>query len=616
MMNNDYINNPFSYYIHIQLIGNNMTNFLKLISGNDKPSKAKINFSEIQTIEECWDFDYSSNKDASEQIEEYFNILINKINYEERKELRECLIVRVNNSLDKNIITIFENMNNLKKSYLMPIVLFLTNEKDKQIIPNEKYKNINHNLITSKLYSEDIKYYTNDGIIKKLLLRFCSYYNDLGDTISMRVGDNVIDYNLNNKTFPLNFNICCVGRFGQGKSTGINEILNEYKAKETIKTLAEHKYAALYSQSNYPLRILEVPGYDCSLTIKSSIDIIKFYNNKLSILNERIHCFLYFLEYSSLGFMDMEKSLLFEILKIKDAKIIYVITNSPSDLDEEDINDYIKYFNETIDKLFENNMNKNKKYLLKVTKENIAFVNFRKNKYNNKIFGKDILFQKIRNCLHQTEDYKRINKEFTPQQIEKKAEMLKEKAKNEVYYNKIYGGISGIIPGLDYYLQDRVINKNSEKKICSIYGMDINNINQEENPKINENELDLEINNNNLNKEIYCCKIGNSFDLEENKKNIENLQDYSGVILSKSNSILGDKIKTITNSIDARKISYSILGIGSIIGIGYGVYSTNKFSNELIEKCHNSYIKNAKKIYDSFIQLDKYLELFAGLENI
>ena len=65
----------------------------------------------------------------------------------------------------------------------------------------------------------------------------------------MRVGDNIIDYNLNNKTFPLNFNICCIGRFGQGKSTGINEILNEYKAKETIKTLAEHKYAALYSQS-------------------------------------------------------------------------------------------------------------------------------------------------------------------------------------------------------------------------------------------------------------------------------------------------------------------------------------------------------------------------------
>ena len=616
MMNNDYINNPFSYYIHIQLIGNNMTNFLKLISGNDKPSKAKINFSEIQTIEECWDFDYSSNKDVTEQIEEYFNILLNKINNEERKELRECLIVRVKNSLDKNIIKIFDNMNNLKKSYLMPIVLFLTDEKDKQIIPNEKYKNINHNLITSKLYSEDIKYYTNDGIIKKLLLRFCSYYNELGDTISMRVGDNVIDYNLNNKTFPLNFNICCIGRFGQGKSTGINEILNEYKAKETIKTLAEHKYAALYSQSNYPLRILEVPGYESSLTIKSSIDIIKFYNNKLSILNERIHCFLYFLEYSSLGFMDMEKSLLFEIIKIKDAKIIYIIINSPSDLDEEAINDNIKYFNETIDKLFENNMNKNKKYLLKVTKENISFVNFRKNKYNNKIFGKDILFQKIRNCLHQTEDYKRINKEFTPQQIEKKAEILKEKAKNEVYYNKIYGGISGIIPGLDYYLQDRVINKNSEKKICSIYGMDINNINQEENPKINENELDLEINNNNLNKEIYCCKIGNSFDLEENKKNIENLQDYSGVILSKSNSILGDKIKTITNSIDARKISYSILGIGSIIGIGYGVYSTNKFSNELIEKCHNSYIKKKKKIYDSFIQLDKYLELFAGLENI
>ena len=37
------------------------------------------------------------------------------------------------------------------------------------------------------------------------------------------------------KYFLFNINIACIGRYGHGKSTEANEILGEYKAKESSK---------------------------------------------------------------------------------------------------------------------------------------------------------------------------------------------------------------------------------------------------------------------------------------------------------------------------------------------------------------------------------------------
>ena len=463
-----------SYYMHIQLIGEKMSFFLKLISGKEEPSKAKTEKKERKKIEDFWDFDYSVDKEIKDQIEEYFKILFEnkEKKTEERKELKECLIVRVANSSDPIIDIIFENLNKLRFEYLMPIVLFLTNEKGKEINPdNKKYKYVQSNLIVSKLYSEDEIHFKDEGIIKKLLLRFCSIYNELGDSFSIGEDDkDIITYDLNKNYFPFNLNICCIGRFGQGKSTGVNILMGEYKAKESSKLISQTKNITFYQHSNYPLRIIDIPGFDSKDNVQKTVEKIEFCNKEMNKLKDRIHCYLYFLNFSNRGFTDFEAPIFEKIIKIKEAKIIYVITHSPPNLEEDDIEEYINNFNESINKLsqnkiFNDNQKKELKIILEATKKNVVFVNFRKNIKNNyNIFGIEDLFERIKCFFHESENYKKSLEKLTEERIKEQALKLKEQAKKVVLWNKIGGGIVGIIPGLDWVLQRFVIKENAVKK--------------------------------------------------------------------------------------------------------------------------------------------------------
>jgi GTP-binding protein EngB required for normal cell division len=644
--------------MHIQLIGKHMENFLKLISASDIPTKAKTNPKDRKIIEDFWDFDYSSNKEVKEQIDEYFNFLYENKNKQNRDELKECLIVRVKNSSDENINIIFEKMNGLRKHYLMPIVLFLTDEKCKQINPDIKYKYLNRNLIISKLYSEEKAHYQEDGIIKKLLLRFCSFFNELGDSFSLGEGNNVMTYDLNKNYFPFNVNLLCIGRFGQGKSTGVNEILGEFKAKESSKLVAQTKYITLYQQSNFPIRILDIPGFDSPENVQLSIDKIKLCNQEINKVRDKIHCYLYFLQYTERGFTGLETPVIAEIIKNKEARILYVITHSPSNLDEEDQEEYIINLNESIDKLTNSEVLKNNKNLaqkiLKATNENIVFVNFRKDvKTNSEVFGKEILFQKIRNIFHQTEDYKKSLEKLSPERIKELAEKLKEQAKRVVLFNKIGGGIVGIIPGLDWILQRFVIKENAAKKIGMVYGIDVNYFKGEEKKIIkkkeeeknkeqkeeknkelpgiekdiyyDENALDLEIDANELVNDSTSYKIGNSFKVGTDVGSIVSGAISLGVGFSRVATTVGEaaaggveiaaEAAVAGGSIAARAAGFILLGVGVVLGVASGAYFTTKHCNELIEKCHNYYLNNAEKISNSYIEADKYLEIRSKLES-
>ena len=536
----------------------------------------------------------------------------------------------------------------------MPIVLFLTDEKCKQINPDIKYKYLNRNLIISKLYSEDKKHYQEDGIIKKLLLRFCSFFNELGDSFSLGEGNNVMTYDLNKNYFPFNVNLLCIGRFGQGKSTGVNEILGEFKAKESSKLVAQTKYITLYQQSNFPLRILDIPGFDCAKNVQLSIDKIKLCNQEINKMRDKIHCYLYFLQYTERGFTDFETPVIAEIIKNKEARILYVITHSPSNLDEEDQEEYIINLNESINKLTDGEALKNNKDLaqkiLKASNENIAFVNFRKDvKTNSEVFGKEILFQKIRNIFHQTEDYKKSLEKLSPERIKELAEKLKEQAKRVVLFNKIGGGIVGIIPGLDWILQRFVIKENAAKKIGMVYGIDVNYFkgeekkvkkqkeeekNKEQNKELpgiekdiyyDENALDLEIDANELVNDSTSYKIGNSFKVGTDVRSIVSGAISLGVGFSRVATTVGEAaaggIEIATEaavaggSLAARAAGFVLLGVGVVLGVASGAYFTTKHCNELIEKCHNYYLNNAEKISNSYIEADKYLEIRSKLES-
>ena len=98
---------------------------------------------------------------------------------------------------------------------------------------------------------------------------------------------------------------------------------------------------------------------------------------------------------------------------------------------------------------------------MRATKENVVFVNLNKTIINKKMiipeFGKEELFSAIKNHFMKTSDYKSSCEALTEEKINENAEKLKARTKDVALANKIFGGIVGAFPGLDWVLQKFVI---------------------------------------------------------------------------------------------------------------------------------------------------------------
>ena len=195
-----------------------------------------------------------------------------------------------------------------------------------------------------------------EGKIKLILLRFCSIHNELGDRIEI---NNKESFDLIDNYFPFNLNIACLGRFGQGKSTGINAILKEYKAKESSKGCSQTKSITYYQVSNAPIRLLDVPGFESSKTVVQAINQMRICGKKINQIKDNIHIILYFLTYNeSRAFSEEEKPVLEEILKYDSSKIIYVITKSKPKMEQDDIEEIIEKIDSGLKGLFKSDYDK------------------------------------------------------------------------------------------------------------------------------------------------------------------------------------------------------------------------------------------------------------------
>ena len=371
-------------------------------------------------------------------LNKYFDYLQDIKDKDEDKEqnLREVLILKLNNVFDPIVNILLDKMNQLSETYYMPLVLILTvnNSNQQLIIDTEKYENIDPKLIFVENYTENPK--RLEKKIYPLLLRFCSIHNELGDYFSIGKGKDEERFDLIEQNFPFNLNIACIGRFGQGKSTGVNAIIKEYKAKESSKGSSQTKNLTFYQIKNHPIRILDIPGFENEKTVKDAIEKFKFCNEKINKVKDNIHIILYFLNYSEKrAFMKLEYPIIEEITKHKTSKIIYVITHSKSN-----INGKIK------DKILER-INSGIKGITKISEQiekfkandnNVVFVNFHKNELNDEEpFGKKELFKKIYEFFIQSEDYNNSLKNLTKENIEKNALKLRAQAEEKLLWHKI-----------------------------------------------------------------------------------------------------------------------------------------------------------------------------------
>jgi GTP-binding protein EngB required for normal cell division len=483
-------NNIVSFYMHIKIIGSNMNKFYNELR--------KSSF--LRNIINYWAIDELKTLNE-ENLNQYFDYL-NKEKEKKTINLREVLIIKLNN-FDSEVKILLDNINPLSQTYYMPLVLILTEDSHQKLeIDTDEYDDIDPRLFFVAKYTEEPERLEKE--IFPLLLRFCSFHNELGDIFSVGKENNEERFDLIEKNFPFNLNIACVGRIGQGKSTGVNALLNEYKAKESELGASQTKNLTFYQVKNNPIRILDIPGFEDEKSVQKCVEQFKLCGKKINSLKDKIHIILYFLNYNgNRAFTEGEYPMIEEITKHKKSKILYVFTHSNSKINEKIKNRKIEEINTGIQKIAKL---PEQKEMFKADNNNVIFVNFHKNRLTGEEpFGKEELFKKIYEVFIESEEYKSSLEKLTKEKIEKAALKLRAEAQKILRYNKIGGGAIGWIPMVDWIVTKYLIKKNAMKKVGEIFGIDVKFIDEENAKKEKEKDDDLS----------YIYEIDGEKELEE-----------------------------------------------------------------------------------------------------
>ena len=214
-------------------------------------------------------------------------------------------------------------------------------EKDKSKLEdkknNDSSKNCNHNINEynklSNPYLELIYYSEGDysEIEKKIYSLYC-YFNNIGDIysiINLMLGQNkfYLDNQSNNKS-KATLNILVIGRPGGGKSTLINLLLNERKAREGIG-LSITKLYSKYIHNEYPITFIDTPGFETENDLNRMIGFLDQSNIFFGDGKNKIHLILYIINScNERSFIGEEKKLIKHIYKNTKIPIFFILTRA------------------------------------------------------------------------------------------------------------------------------------------------------------------------------------------------------------------------------------------------------------------------------------------------
>ena len=334
----------------------------------------KIDYKIRKSTDLGWLFIEFENKDFNEMIENAFNYIT--YNYSNKNIDGESVIIvflKKGNNEELELLSYLE-----KKSYLKrPKILFISNDKNiefysKYIIENEfDYDKRDIEI----LKEEEIQ---NQLIIK--LIDYYKYYNQIGDDeiICPKISEDNIEFNL---SFTLNFFV--IGKPGSGKSTLINLLLNEKRAKESTGKNTTDRIIK-YIKKNTSLAFYDTPGFISGSDVDNTIMLLKEKVKEMDLYKEKIHCILYVLNSSLIRTLDDNEINFIKFLLSYDIPIFFILNFSNPQKKKSKI--FLKRFLEEINEVINNN-----KYV-----NNIIFqVNLKKDFEENEIFGIDTLMKGI-----------------------------------------------------------------------------------------------------------------------------------------------------------------------------------------------------------------------------
>ena len=612
---------PFGF--NINLISSNLDDGNKLLASfGEKEEKSKKS-----SIFDYWNWNYNLNQSFDKQVEIIFQKLIfYKENFDNSFITNECLVIICNESEATIILNKFKE--DIEDKDFMPLTLFLYKEKFN--INFDDYEEIDPRIIYFEELSNIDNINEEINPIKKILLRFYSIYNELGDKIQIGTDGNLLDFNLIKNIFPFYLNIVCLGKFRQGKSTCVNCLLDQLRARETESGVSQTQKINSYVADEYPIKIYDMPGFQDEDSINAAVEKLKELNNEIKILKDRIHIILYIFNVNETAkFQKNEFSIFKELINHEESKIIYVFTHTNkslfSDKKEKNkiinqtekaknkiINDGIKELrnkeNKSEDEIKE--LEKKMKEKMLIDENNTVFVNFHKKKEEPEL-GINNLFKCINQFFRNTNSYKKRNDDLI-----KKADELKARALNELKSNRIKGALSGIFPVVDIIVQKTLIKPDSIEKASKIFGLDFNEIIK------SEDELDKKVVRN------VGIATGDAAGISGiyygTQKVIETSVNYIYRTIPKiidktfwgfkyGEEIIETTIKSpqvttkfvnVANS--SLKVGFGIasLGITTLIGAGLGFFITNKESNLIVEKLYKKFLEiqpNCGKSYEKSV---------------
>ena len=303
-----------------------------------------------------------SNKGITNDI---LNIIIEEIKLKFRKnnECNSIIIFLEKQDIPEKINLIINCMKNLKKIY-KPIVILaideenkiqLKNDKNEKIYNNNKNnKNNNNNNNNKEInnletdantlnmdeYIEIVFYKNNDYYnIENSIRSIYNYYYNVGDLLTNYV-QVVNDFIIKNEkkedvpsiefksNYKATFNILVMGRPGCGKSTLINLILNEKRAREGIG-YSITKLFTQYLHKKYPITLVDTPGFEDDKAIRKMEDFINNFSFFFKEGKIKFHLVLYLINASNeRTFMSLEYQLINTILKSLNIPIFFVCTRT------------------------------------------------------------------------------------------------------------------------------------------------------------------------------------------------------------------------------------------------------------------------------------------------
>ena len=642
----------------VNLIGDSLEQFLFCIS-NDITESFANDRQEKNSIYDYWDFLYKPEFDFYGQMAVTTNRL--KIKKDSLTlDFKECLIVRVADISSIEIQYVLEKMNSLNREHYIPLMLFLCDSFElddlkKFNFDENKYSKIDKRIIFFEKFEDDVNHPEKMQKIRYRLERFCSYYNELGDRFSIGIENNRNDYDLTEMNFPFTVNICCVGRFGKGKSTGVNCILGEKNAKENKSGTSATMKINYYQVSQFPVKIYDLPGFENEITVQNAVKQFRYLNEEIRQLQDQIHIFLYFIKSTDERmFTEMEYIIFEQIYQHKDSFVLYVLTHSTEKTDKKEIYDMINTGLKGVincqEKKLEMITSSDREHFQNIylkmvaTSDNCTFVNFHQTE-RNPMYGISDFFDKIAIFMERTEAYRKFQKDscITDEEFEKRiqeeAKIRKKRAAAIISRHKIGSAIAGFLPGVDYFVNKYFIKKDAVKKAGQIFGFDISDL---------ENSLQYE---KNKNEGESGNNIANNIVLELKEENEKIPRPKLDIIKEEKSEEEKDKNKAINDNKEQQKetdkkvkfrgygtmytctavswgtsiprflfaaggigliaVGAVFSAVGSAIGAGVGYYLMKRHCEDLLDQFELLFIQNAERISNSLIFGINYLKNIA-----